>query len=409
MPDHKLSFQQRLSHNTIMAVAALSLALVLATSVHAQPVKGIYGLPGYNFGAGGLIADAAGNLYGTAELGSTGNCIYGDQCGVVFELSPSASGWNPTVIYNFTGVTDGASPTTGVVFDNKGNLYGATPNTIYRLSPASGGNWAESTLYTFTGKSDGAFPTGPLAIDAAGNVYGTTNWGGSFSGSCSPNGCGVAFKLSPNADGSYTETTLHTFTGGSDGAIPVGGVMFVGQNLYGATAGGGTVSHCTSGCGVIFELVPSSSGWKEFVLHSFSGGSDGSNPLGTLVADSTGNLFGTTQRVAFELSHSSGKWQETVLYHFKADAVGYPAGGVVLDTAGNIYGESNSAYCQSFISSCGTAYELSNSSSGWTVSAHYRFGNNPSGDLLLDAAGNIFVISNGPSEIGSSVVFEITP
>ena len=294
MPNHELSFHQQLSRTPTLAVATLSLALVLAAALHAEPVKVVYGLPGYNFGAGGLIADAAGNLYGTAQLGSTGNCIYGDQCGVVFELSPSGSGWNSTIIYNFTGVTDGASPSTGLIFDTKGNLYGATTSTIYRLSPASSGGWTETTLYTFSGKSDGAFPTGPLAVDAAGNVYGTTNWGGSFSGSCSANGCGVAFKLSPNADGSYTETTLHTFTGGADGAIPVGGVLLLGQNLYGATSSGGSLSHCSgSGCGVIFELIPGSSNSKEFVLHSFSGGSDGSNPLGTLVANSSGNLFGT--------------------------------------------------------------------------------------------------------------------
>jgi len=386
------------------------IATAISVPAQAQPVTVVYGLPGYNFGAGGLVADAAGSLYGTTVMGSTGNCIYGDQCGTVFELSPTTSGWSAAVIYNFTGVNDGASPSTGLIFDTKGNLYGATPTTIYQLSPSSGGSWTETTLYTFTGKSDGAFPTGPLAVDATGNVYGTTNRGGSFAGACSTNGCGVAFKLSPNADGSYTETVLHTFTGGSDGATAVGGLMLLGQNLYGATAGGGSLSHCSgTGCGVIFELVPSSTGWKEFVLHSFSGGLDGAQPFGTLVADSSGNLFGAASNVAFELTRSAGRWQEKVLHRFKADGVGIPAGGVVLDAAGNLFGESDSAYCNSFISACGVVYKLSNSCGGWRVGIPYRIGDNPSGDLLVDAAGHVFGISNGPSEIGNSAVFEVTP
>lgn len=393
---------------TVSAIIII-IASAMSTPARGQTVTSIYGFPGYNFGAGGLVADAAGNLYGTTELGSTGNCIYGDQCGTVFELSPTTSGWNATIIYNFTGTNDGASPSTGLVFDGKGNLYGATPTTIYQLSPALGGHWTETTLYTFTGQSDGAFPTGPLAVDAAGNVYSTTQYGGSFADSCS-SGCGIAFKLSPNADGTWTETVLHTFSGGHDGAYPVGGLMLAGKNLYGATAEGGTLSQCNPvGCGVVFELASISQGWKEFVLHSFTGGRDGSDPFGTLAADSTGNLFGTARSVAFELTKSSGAWHEKVLHYFKADDVGAPAGGVVLDAAGNIFGESDSAYCNSFISACGVAYELSKSSSGWSVSAHYHFGNNPSGDLLLDAAGHIFGISNGPSETGVSDAFEITP
>jgi len=409
MSDHELTLKKTLSRASAIALFSVIFALVLAVGAQAQTVSGIYGFPGYNFGAGGLVADSAGNLYGATVMGSTANDTCGNYCGTVFELTPNGSGWSAATIYNFTGTTDGASPSTGLVFDTKGNLYGATSTTIYRLSPATGGGWTETTLYTFSGKSDGAFPTGPLAVDAAGNVYGTTDLGGSFAGSCSAPGCGVAFKLSPKADGSWTETVLHTFTGGSDGAYPVGGLTFVGQKLYGATGEGGTLSQCFAvGCGVVFELVPSSTGWREFVLHSFSGGSDGSNPFGTLVADSAGNLFGTAGKVAFELSNSSGVWEETVLHRFRGDAVGFPAGGVVLDAAGNIFGESDSAYCQSFINFCGAVYELSKSG-GWNASAHYRFGNNPSGDLLLDAAGNIFGIDNGPSETGNSGVFEITP
>jgi hypothetical protein len=398
------------------ALRALTLVVALAT-IHAgtataqqpQVIHGISGLPGYNFSAGGLVSDAAGNLYGTTELGGTGNCKLG--CGTVFELTPGASGWSFNIIYSFTDGPDGSSPTTGVAFDAKGNLYGATYNTIYRLSPATGGGWTETTLYTFTGKADGWYPAGPLVTDAAGNVYGAAEYGGSLVGACSPSGCGVVFKLSPNSDGSWTETVLYTFTGGSDGANPLGGVTLVGQNLYGATSLGGTLADCGgTGCGVIFKLSPASAGWKEFVLHSFSGGWDGGRPFGTLVADSSGNLFGTAEYVAFELTNSSGKWQEKVLHRFVKDSVGYPASAVMLDATGNIYGESDSSYCSTFISNCGVVYELSNSVSGWGVSASYRLGQtNPSGYLLLDSAGDIFGIVNGPSETGSSGVFEITP
>ena len=400
----------QISRALSVAVALLAIYVGASTKAWAQNVATIYPLPGYNFSSGGLVADAAGNLFGGALDGST-NCIPGDLCGMVFELSPTASGWNPTIIYNFTGATDGGAPTTEIVFDTKGNLYGASPSTIFRLSPSSGGSWSETTLYTFTGKSDGAFPTGPLAVDAAGNVYGTTSWGGSFAGSCSPNGCGVAFELSPNADGTYTETVLHTFTGGIDGRGPVGGVTLLGESLYGATGQGGNLSKCSAaGCGVIFKLRPSATGWQETVLHSFSGGADGANPFGRLVADSNGNLFGIARQLAFELTHASGRWQETVLHRFTSDAVGLPVGGVVLGAAGNLFGESDSGSCSSFISPCGVVYELSHTGNGWSVSASYQLGQSaPSGDLLLNRAGDIFGIENGPSETGVSGVFEIRP
>lgn len=410
---------QKLSR-TIKFARSISVVLALTTALAivapAQTVEGIYGFYGYNFAYGGMIADSAGNLYGTTQLGGTGGCK-ANGCGSVFELSPAGSGWTLTTIYSFMGTTDGANPATGLAFDTKGNLYGTTPTTVFRLSPASGGGWTETTLHTFTGQSDGGTPAGPLVLDATGNLYGSTSYGGTLSGICGRSGCGVVYELSPNSDGSWQETVLHSFTGGTDGAYPVGGLTLADGDLYGAAYLGGNLTGCTgTGCGVVFELSPASSGWKETVLHSFNGAADGAGPQSGLAVNSAGNLFGTTSNlytrpVAFKLSRSRG-WKETILHSFTgSDDGSAPVGPLSLDAAGNVFGESTApSWCNSFIISCGVVFKLSSSNGGWQVSALYKLGFvQPSGGLLLDAVGDIFGIDNGPTETGNSEVFEIIP
>ena len=194
---------------------------------------------------GSLIFDAAGNLYGTTNYGG----IHG--AGTVFELSPRQNGgWTETVLHSFgDGEKDGTYPTAGLIFDAVGNLYGTTWDggirgygAVFELSPREGG-WTETVLYSFGQKyivSDGQWPETGLVIDAAGNLYGTTINGGIHLIGCNPSACGTVFKLSPNEDGGWTETLLHSFGGGTDGKFPGVNLIFdAAGNLYGTTDRGG--------------------------------------------------------------------------------------------------------------------------------------------------------------------------
>ena len=202
---------------------------------------------------GGVTFDASGNLYGTTVYGG------GSGNGAIYKLTPSGSGWTETVIYSFTGGTDGANPYAGLIFDKPGNLYGATTTggsniggTAFELSP-SGGGWGFNLLYSFTG-AGGQFAAGPvanLAFDNTGNLYGTTHGDG-------PYNYGSVFKLTPGS-GSWTYTSLHDFTGGTDGGYPRSSILFdKNGNLYGTAAEGGTgnPTNCVGPCGVIFEITP---------------------------------------------------------------------------------------------------------------------------------------------------------
>ena len=262
----------------------------------------------------GLLADSKGNLYGTTQGGGT---IQGSsfQCGTVFELMPPATAggaWTEMVLHAFTCFSDGDQPIGGLIADNEGNLYGTTSaggaaesGTVFKLTPpaTAEGTWTETVLYAFTGGSDGASPIGTLLAGSNGNLYGTTFSGGySDSPSCnfSGCGCGTVFELTPPATtgGAWTEKVLHAFRGcygGGDGGYPLAGLIADSKgNLYGTSSGG----FGSSNDGTVFELtppLPRIHGWLYAVLHAFAGGSDGVYPEGGLIADSEGNLYGTTQ------------------------------------------------------------------------------------------------------------------
>jgi uncharacterized repeat protein (TIGR03803 family) len=236
---------------------------------------------------GGLVIDPSGNLYGTTFGG--GSILDG---GIIFRVDLAG---NETVLHRFgfsdSGpfeIPDGMRPAAGMIMDKAGNLYGTTglggsadSGTVFKLDPS--GN--ETILYNFTGGSDGVFPAGDLVADLAGNLYGTTEFGGSA-------GFGTVFKL----DSSGNEILLHSFTGG-DGLLPHGGlVRDLAGNLYGTTSDGGAFGRG----GTVFKL--DSSG-NEAVLYTFTGGSDGGGPVGDLVADLAGNLYGTT---FFGGAHNAG-------------------------------------------------------------------------------------------------------
>lgn len=260
--------------------------------------------------ASGVMFDSAGNLYGTTNGGGS----FG--AGTVFELSPSAQAWTETVLYSFgSGFGDGETPSGGVIFDAAGNLYGETVRgggsgfgTVFELSPSAGG-WQEKILYAFDGEETGGAPAGSVAFDTAGNLYGTTINGGSLS--CPEGGCGTVFQLSPALDGTWTQTVIHTFAGGDhDGEFPMAGVTVDSSgNVYGTTDAGGLQGCPYYGCGTVFKLAPRQDGqWTE-ILFFFSGGAEGANPTSPLTFDSLGNAYGTAtvggsglNGVAFEIT-----------------------------------------------------------------------------------------------------------
>ncbi len=242
-----------------------------------------------------LVEDTAGNFYGTTYQGGA------DGLGSVFKIDAAGK---ETVLHSFAGPPegggDGALSYTGVILDAADNLYGVTASggafgagVVYRLSAAG----QETLLYSFTGSSDGGGPDSVLLSDPQGNLYGTTTGGGNLA--CQGgDDCGVIFELSPQPGGTWTEAVLDTFSSlenWADGERPLRGplVMDLTGNLYGTTYFGGAYRNCDGdGCGVVFELGATGA---ETVLHSFTGGSDGANPFSGLATDSFGNLYGTTQ------------------------------------------------------------------------------------------------------------------
>jgi uncharacterized repeat protein (TIGR03803 family) len=205
----------------------------------------------------GVIADNAGNLYGTTQYGGGGtgtDCFNG--CGIVYEVSPNGPGWTERILHVFQEASDGAFPVGGLVLDRAGNLYGTASGggvnqggTVFELSPDSGGDWSFSVLYSFTksGAQSCAFasgPTGNLVMDGSGNLYGNTCTNGAF-------GYGAIFKLSAS-NGNWTYTSLHDFTNGNDGSWPFGSVSLDTRgNLFGTTVGGGTDQQ-----GTVWEITP---------------------------------------------------------------------------------------------------------------------------------------------------------
>ncbi|PYX48380.1 MAG: hypothetical protein DMG79_11885 [Acidobacteria bacterium] len=366
-----------LSPNFKAVLAVLTLALFAAPAALAQEQEKVlysfYDSGGLVLPVAGVISDASGNLYGTTFYGGA------NGVGMVFELSPGTSGWKETVLHSFNvDGTDGFWITGGLVFDAAGNLYGTTEfggsglcisgiggcGMVYKLTPNSNGSWTETILHNFDG-NDGFEAHSGLTIDAAGNLYGTTANGGAYSQ-------GTVYEVSPSAGGTWTEKTLHDFTGGADGGVPYGSVLLdAAGNLYGMTsAGGGNTPACRYGCGTVFELSPTLSGnWKWKGLHDFSKrDGDGKYPYNGLIFDASGNLYGVT---------SGG-------------------GG----------GPHNK----------GIVFELSPTAGGkWTEKILHNFnihnadGNGPSGTPVFDASGNLYGVTLGGGSNGKGSTFKLTP
>jgi len=307
-----------------------------------------------------------------------------------------AQGQTFTVLYNFDGASHGGDPYASLLRDAAGNLYstvgygGGTSFSggVFKVAP----DGTETMLYSFTGGADGAFPFSPVVRDSAGNLYGTTTQGGSAN-------AGVVFKVNPNG----TETVLHSFTGGTDGVDPVGGlVRDKAGNLYGTTSQGGT-----SNDGIVFKISPSG---KETILHTFTGSAtDGKYPSYTsLLMDAKGNFYGVTEEggsadggILYKLT-KAGKL--TILHSFTGgttdgcNVLGTP----FMDAAGNFYGTTSSCGTHTL----GTVWKVSkdgkekllHSFAGGTSDGEY-----PLAGVIMDAAGNLYgnTETGGASNVGT--------
>jgi uncharacterized repeat protein (TIGR03803 family) len=369
MPTRTAPLNREFSHTltALFALATFTLVLVLATGAQAQKFTDLYGFPSASDGKSpwsSLTFDGAGNLYGTTRYGGNTGCASGLGCGVAYQLSPPASGTGP---------------------------------------------WTQTVMHIFADGSDGATPYAGLVADSASNLYGAAFYGGNFTATnCQSSGCGVIFELSPAGGGAWTETVLYSFTDAQDGGYPAGTLTRDSAgNLYGTTVAGGQ-----RGYGVVFKLSPSSSGWQETVLYSFSGGHDGSQPWAGVTLDTAGNLYGTTTEAGsvdcscgtvFEVSPVSGGWKETTLQIFTQLNGNLPQGPVTLDSAGNVYGSTYSGgpeeECEN---GCGVVFELSPGANGlWSETRLHVFNQNgpysPSGSQVFDSEGNLYgtVQNNG--------------
>jgi uncharacterized repeat protein (TIGR03803 family) len=259
----------------------------------------------------GLLADSTGALYGTTTSGGASGH------GTVFKLTSVGTGYTESVLYSFKGGIDGAKPFGGLIADSSGALYGTTAaggsggdldtgepvsavcwprvggcGIVFKLTP-SGNGYAESVLYRFVGGSDGWGPTGALIWGAMGALYGTTDYGG---GGCTgPVGAGTAFKLAPSGN-RYIETVISHFDCLNTGGTPFAGLIADSSGVLYGTTSQGRFSNCGPGCGAVFSLTPSGSGYNETTLYGFCGieCNDGAIPEGRLVIDASGALYGTT-------------------------------------------------------------------------------------------------------------------
>ncbi|MGB8908477.1 MAG: choice-of-anchor tandem repeat GloVer-containing protein [Candidatus Cybelea sp.] len=391
-------------------------------------------------------------------------CLSGallSACGGSGAFSPSLSGAGalPTdrrlvsaeplagesVLYAFTGAPNAAFPYSGLLAGKHNEFYGVSngggtvgpsgllDGTVYEVSSTG----QERVLYDFQGGNDGGGSEAGLIADRAGNLFGATQVGGGSS-ACT-NGCGVVFEMQPNGSG-FTERVLHAFQGGSDGELPLASLL-LGKHgvLYGTTSFGGG-SGCSgpsgfAGCGTVFSLTPSGSGYTEKIVYSFQGGTDGATPRDQLVADSKGVLYGTTEfggktKSACDASPSGNttcgtvfkltpSGNETILYRFdggKRDGSN-PRSALLLASNGSLFGLT--VFGGAATLGAGTAYELTPYGKRYSERVIHFFGQgsvdgarpyDPEG-LTADSSGNLYgtTLLSTVSPCGCGTVFELSP
>ncbi|MFZ0793132.1 MAG: choice-of-anchor tandem repeat GloVer-containing protein [Candidatus Korobacteraceae bacterium] len=397
-------------------VLAIVVGLIVAATwvprAQAQSYNVLYTFSGCTDGntpTSTLVTDRAGSLYGTTQYGGTACGMAGQ--GLVFRLKRVGSGWVNTPIHTFVGGSnDGEDPVNygGLTIGPDGSLYGTAAGggasdvgVVFRLRPPATAcvsvlcPWSADILHSFSDSPDGADPFSNVAFDSAGNLYGTTFEGGQE--------FGVAYELTPSGGG-WTEDILYDV-----GDLIAAGLTFDrAGNLYGVTMEGGL------GLGTVFQLTPSGSGWTQNILHTFSGGSDGADPVGGLVLDQAGNFYGTTASGAngggtvFQLSPSGSSWTFTTIYRFSGSDG--PFSTLTIDAAGNLYGTTlaDGAF------EAGSVFKLTPSGGSWAFTDLHDFqsgngGISPIGGVTLDSAGNLYGTTSAGGVHGAGVVWEIAP
>jgi uncharacterized repeat protein (TIGR03803 family) len=439
---NRLLFTSRRAATATMAIGmVLVLTVGIAESASHPTYSVVYNFTGGTDGAtpyAGLTIDAAGNIYGTTLYGGSAS---GEGYGVVFQLKPNRNGFTFNSIYRFTGGADGAAPVAKVILGPNGSLYGTAHaggkldcgvpgfdfpgcGVVFKLAPQPNQTWTQSVLYTFTGAGDGANPWGNVILDQAGNLYGTAEFGGDTSCVLTSTGCGTVFKLTPSGN-SWTQSVLYTFTNGADGSRPYANLTFdasgnlYGTNFLGAGAGCNGVFQ-NPGCGTVFKLTPSGSGWTESTVYPFTGGSDGGWSQTGVLVDTAGNLYTATSSfgsgnagTVVELSPSNGSWAFNLLASFsgaRTSTQGGPRENLVMDQAGNIYGTTTSAGAYGY----GSVFKMTRSGNTWIYTSLYDFrgdnnGFNPISNIVFDASGNLYGTTQYGGSAGKGVVWKIKP
>ena len=406
MPQHQANhcaFAER-STRLLCAVASLLLLAALSHPAEAQTYKVIHSFTaklsdgGTPFG--GPVLDRSGNLYGTTYTGGT----YG--AGSVYKLSPEGSNWKYRALYSFGGSTDGDAPGFGTLAIHNGALFGTTEGGLpfgvaFEVGPCTATLCREKVVHGFGNGLDGAQPIGGVVFDPAGNMYGTTSEGGST-------GNGTVYEITASG----TESILYNFAGGTDAASPPAGVTLdsVG-NLYGTSSLGGE-----NGFGAVYKLTRSGSTWSYSILYNFQGADDGQYPVGGVIVDRAGNIYGGTFAggingggTVYELSPSGDTYTFNTLYSFTGGYSGV-YNKLTFDANGNLYGATEAAGQNGF----GLIFKLTPSNGGWTYTDLYDFadgtdGGQPYGSLAVDSSGNIFGTTDLGGDDNEGVIFEITP
>ena len=426
-------------------------AILVSGFVHAQTYRVIYNFVGEADGANpnsGVTSDASGNLYGTTSDGGferSDYCLVRSGCGTVYKLAQSHSSWILTPLYNFRGGQDGVEPLARVVAGPDGTLYGTTfagggfgcntgsslgCGTVFNLRPPARPcasticPWTETVLYRFSGGVDGENPgLGDLVFDQAGNIYGTTESGGA-------DNMGTVFKLSRTGN-TWTESIIYSFTNQNDGRFPIGGVILVNGNLYGATECAGHFGFCVGT--VIYELVPAGSGWTFNPLYT-QVPPQGSLSYASLTADGRGSFFGTTYAGgegncsdSFGVNTGCG-----TVFHgaldgiftafnnpLNAPSLSGPSAPVTLDVSGNIYGTTTADGANGF----GNIFKLTYQNGDWTYTSLHDFAGGTDGFYPLSSVsvrdnGNLYGTAyyggtghNCPTgaNYGCGIIWQITP
>ena len=360
--------------------------------------------------AAGLAIDRAGALYGTTTYTNAGG-----RDGEAFKMKQHGSSWIFTPLFNFP-ILGNIDPRSPLFIAPDGSLFGTLYynygcdfcGDVFQLYPPPTAPrsalpvWNGQSLHDFTGGSDGASPSGPLLMDSARNLYGTTESGGVA-------GLGVIYQLQY---GTWNETVIFSPQNEMDGVLPLNGVVADSAgNLYGVFQRGGPY-----GPGAVYELSNSGGSWTEQIIYGFTAGTDGAQPV-SVVMDANGNLYGATTAggsgqggTIFKLTHGSGGWSFTTLYSITGTAPCGVVGRLTLDSAGNLYGTTRCDGAYGY----GSIFELMPSGGNYTYKDVRDFtngddGSYPNGSLIPDGQGNLYGTTFGGGPGGGGVVFEVTP